>query len=186
MANSFDFRTIVTGVNEDGKSVFVSDEPTPELEVAALPGTKFWLTWGTPGDTPLTTGRNAQPFTFSPFFPGVNGTRLLFVSWAPESQAQTAPVAAKDQEAQLVEAEGKLPGLLPVMEPDAPGFHITDTVDYGLLLDGELVLVLDDGQERELRPGACIIQRGTRHSWQNRSDRPALIMYVLLGAQPED
>lgn len=186
MTNTFDLRTIVTGVNGDGKSVFVTDEPTPPLEIAALPGTKFWLTWGTPGDTPLTTGKNAQPFTFSPFFPGVNGTRILFVSWAPESEAQSSAVTAADQEAQIAEAEEKLPGLLPVMEPDTPGFHTTDTVDYGLLLDGELVLVLDDGQERLLTPGACIVQRGTRHSWQNRSDRPALIMYVLLGAQPEN
>lgn len=181
--NNFDLRTIVTGVDGSGKSVFVTDERTPETEISALPDTKFWLTWGTPGGTTLVTGKEAQPFTFSPVFPGVNGTRFLFVSWAPEPEEPASPASEEQAAAGLAEAEKKLPGLLPAMEPDAPGFHTTDTVDYGLLLDGNLVLVLDDGEERTLTPGACVIQRGTRHSWQNRSGRHALIMYVLLGAQ---
>jgi len=76
-------------------------------------------------------------------------------------------------------------GLLPAMEPDSPGFHTTDRVDYPVLLDGELVLVLDD-EERVLVPGNCVVQRGTRHAWHNRSGRPALIMYVLLGAHRDN
>lgn len=184
--NNFDFRTIVTGVDESGKSVFVTDEPTTGIEVAAMPDTKFWLTWGTPGDTTMLTGKNAHPYTFSPFFPGVGGSRILFVSWAPAAAEPAAPVSDEELAAAFAEAEEKLPGLVPVMEPDNPGFHATDTVDYGVLLDGDLFLVLDDGEERALKPGATIVQRGARHAWQNRSDRHALIMYVLLGAQRMD
>lgn len=97
MTNSFEFRTIVTGRNEDGKSAFVSDEPTSELAGAALSGIKFWLTWRTPDDTTTTTGKDAQPFTFSPAFPGVNGTRFLLVNWAPASLAQTAPATLQER-----------------------------------------------------------------------------------------
>lgn len=73
-------------------------------------------------------------------------------------------------------------GLMDVFEPDAPGMHTTDSVDYGICLEGELYLELDDGEEVRLTPGACVVQRGTRHAWHNRSDRPALMCYVLIGA----
>jgi len=55
-------------------------------------------------------------------------------------------------------------------------------VDYAICLEGELCLTLDNGAERTLTPGACVIQLGTRHAWKNKSDRPALMCYVQIGA----
>ncbi|WP_091515318.1 cupin domain-containing protein [Amycolatopsis sacchari] len=81
------------------------------------------------------------------------------------------------------EAEERLPGLMGVFEPDSPGMHTTDTVDYGICLEGELHLELDNGKEVKLTPGACVVQQGTRHAWHNRSDKPALMCYVLVGAE---
>jgi len=180
--NQFEMRTIVTGVDENGKAVFVSDEPTKAIEVGALPGTKVWATWGTP-DGKLVTGRGASDFTFSPVFPTAGGTRFMITSWAPMA-TEAGPEPTEEQMAALfAEAEEKLPGLLPQMEPDSGGFHTTETIDYAVLLDGELVLMLDDGEERTLTPGTCVVQRGTRHCWQNRTDKPAIIMYVLIGAE---
>jgi quercetin dioxygenase-like cupin family protein len=69
-----------------------------------------------------------------------------------------------------------------VFEPDNPGMHTTDSVDYGICLEGEMHLELDNGQEIRLTPGACVVQQGTRHAWHNRSDKPALMCYVLIGA----
>jgi hypothetical protein len=62
------------------------------------------------------------------------------------------------------------------------GMHTTDTVDYGIRLEGELVLTLDNEEEVTRTPGACVVQLGTRDAWENRSDRPALMCYVQIGA----
>jgi quercetin dioxygenase-like cupin family protein len=62
-------------------------------------------------------------------------------------------------------------------------FHTTDTIDYGVVLQGEMVLDLDDGREEILRPGACIVQRGTRHAWRNDGSEPVLAAFVVIGAR---
>ena len=68
-------------------------------------------------------------------------------------------------------------------EPTAhPGMHTTDSIDYGLCVEGEMYLELDGGKEVHLTPGTCVVQRGTRHAWHNRSDKAALMMHVLVGA----
>jgi quercetin dioxygenase-like cupin family protein len=64
-----------------------------------------------------------------------------------------------------------------------PGFHVTDTVDYAVCLEGEIWAVLDE-QETLMRPGDVLIQRGTYHAWSNRSDRPCRMLFVLIDAEP--
>ncbi|WP_219460807.1 cupin domain-containing protein [Nonomuraea rhizosphaerae] len=172
-------RLIVTGREPDGTSVFVTDQPAEPISVAAIPGSDFFLMWGTEDGHATVGTKPQQPVTF-PFFPGTGGTRILFLRWAP---ASAAPEQLGDPGELAAEAAGKLPGLMDVFEPDAPGMHTTDTVDYGICLEGELYLELDDGKEVKLTPGACVVQRGTRHAWHNRGDRPALMCYVLVGAE---
>ena len=169
---------VVTGRGADGKSVFVVDEPGQPIEVGAIPGSQFYMLWGTEDGMPTVGSEPEQPKVF-PFFPGPGGTRVLFLRWAPES---SAPEELGDPDALAAEASEKLPGLMDVFEPDAPGMHTTDSLDYGICLEGELYLELDDGKEVKLTPGACVVQRGTRHAWHNRSDKPALMCYVLIGA----
>ena len=60
-----------------------------------------------------------------------------------------------------------------------PGMHRTETIDYAVVLDGEMTLVLDDG-EVELSPGDLVVQCGTNHAWVNRSDRVTRMLFVLL------
>jgi quercetin dioxygenase-like cupin family protein len=69
------------------------------------------------------------------------------------------------------------------MEPDAPGMHATQTVDYGVVLRGQLSLELDDGAKVQLRPGDCVVQNGTRHAWRNESDQECVMAFVILGAE---
>lgn len=171
-------RLIVTGREADGTSVFVTDEPGQPITVGAIPGSEFYLLWGTEDGTATVGTKQRQPKQF-PFFPGPGGTRILFMRWAPES---SAPEQVSDPQALAAEASGKLPGLMEVFEPDHPGMHTTDSVDYGICLEGELYLELDGGKEVRLTPGACVVQQGTRHAWHNRSDKPALMCYVLIGA----
>ena len=65
--------------------------------------------------------------------------------------------------------------------------HRTESVDYGIVLEGELWLVLDDGSETRLGPGDVVIQRGTDHAWENRSDGTVRMLFVLVdGAFTEE
>src|SRR5215212_2058490 len=65
--------------------------------------------------------------------------------------------------------------------------HRTRSIDDGIVLEGEIFLVLDDGSETRLGPGDVCIQRGTDHAWENRSDRPARIAFILIdGTFTED
>jgi glutaryl-CoA dehydrogenase len=52
-----------------------------------------------------------------------------------------------------------------------------------IVLQGEIVLELDDGHRTHLAAGDIVIQNGTRHGWRNRSDRPATMAFVLVGAE---
>jgi quercetin dioxygenase-like cupin family protein len=171
-------RLIVTGRESDGTSVFVTDKPVDPIVVDAIPGSEIYLLWGTEDGT-ATVGTEPRQPKVLPYFPGTGGTRILFHRWAPES---SVPEVVGDPAAQAAEVAEKLPGLLDVFEPDQGGMHTTDSVDYGICLEGELHLELDNGKEVRLTPGACVVQQGTRHAWHNRSDKPALMCYVLIGA----
>jgi quercetin dioxygenase-like cupin family protein len=64
--------------------------------------------------------------------------------------------------------------------------HATATVDYGIVLTGEIVLELDDGHCTPLSAGDIVIQNGTRHAWRNRSGLAATMAFVLIGAEHDD
>jgi len=68
--------------------------------------------------------------------------------------------------------------------PPSPARHMhrTATLDYAMVLEGEIWAILDT-EERLLRKHDTLIQRGTMHAWQNRSDQPALLLFVLLDAE---
>jgi mannose-6-phosphate isomerase-like protein (cupin superfamily) len=68
-------------------------------------------------------------------------------------------------------------------ERDNPGFHTTDTIDYGVVVRGEMTLELDDGQKVHLRQGDCVIQNGTRHRWRNPLPEPCLMAFVSVGGK---
>jgi quercetin dioxygenase-like cupin family protein len=173
-------RRLVTGHDAQGQGVFVADERLAR-PFDSLPGFAPTLLWATDGTPRVGPGQGADPVPgLACALPGPAGTRLMLVTLPPDA-AMASPTfdgAAYAQE--LVE---KMPGFLQVFEPDAPGMHTTDSVDYGLLLDGEVWLELDGGREERLAPHDLVVQNGTRHAWRNKSDRPATLLFVLIGAQ---
>lgn len=60
--------------------------------------------------------------------------------------------------------------------------HTTDSIDYGVVISGEVYLELDDGVEVLLKPEDCVVQNGTRHAWRNRGSVPCLMAFVMIGA----
>jgi quercetin dioxygenase-like cupin family protein len=84
----------------------------------------------------------------------------------------------------LHELEEKLPGMMRFADPADPGMHTTPTIDFEVVLAGEVWLELDDDVEIHLRVGDTVVQNGTRHAWRNHGDRPAVLAVFMAGARP--
>ncbi|MCU1501459.1 MAG: cupin [Ilumatobacteraceae bacterium] len=171
-------RRVVTGHDAAGKAIFVSDEWVDPVTVALSPGSEFHLLWG--GDGPPSFPDDGTRPTTTTYFPAAGGFRFGQFSVPPESARQ--PAEGLDLDAALAEFDAKLPGLAGHMEPDAPGMHTTSTIDFEVVLDGEVWLELDDGEEVHLQPGDCVVQNGTRHAWRNHGDVTARLAVILIGA----
>jgi hypothetical protein len=172
-------RRVVTGHDERGRAVVVDDGPVEPTTLSLLPGfetIELWHTEGTPG-MPERLGAAGVPH----YFPTPGGTVFRVVTFPPDG---TPAPPDLDVGAALEEAQEKVPDLVARLEPDNPGMHTTDSVDYAVVLDGELDLELDDGITTSVRPGTVVVQRGTRHAWRNRSDRPVRVAFILVGATP--
>jgi quercetin dioxygenase-like cupin family protein len=112
--------------------------------------------------------------------PEIGGTQFLVVTFAPDAVMMSPafnPQAAAEENLRVA------PGLAERFESECPGMHTTDTVDYGIVLDGEIWLEVDDGHMQCCRKNDVIIQTGTRHAWRNRSSRPATLAFVMIGAR---
>lgn len=182
-------RRVVTGIR-DGKSVFVSDGPVPNSHVfQTLPGFVNSVCWATAPvpQLPPAAGEGAPAGTSLAPSPGE--TRLLVVRFPPDAVMADA---AFDGHAAAQEQADQLPGLADRFEAASPGMHTTDTLDYDIVLDGEIWLELDDGAEVHLKSGDVVVQCGTRHAWRNKGMQAATMAFVLVGARrvsvnaPED
>ena len=174
-------RRVVTGHDRAGKAVFVSDAEVEPTTVQLMPGAEFQKLWG--GDrTPSFPDDGARPAEPT-YFPPIGGFRFGMFTLPPNTRG-AGPPAIADNAAAARELEQKLPGMAGYMEPDAPGMHTTDTIDFEVVLDGEVWLELDNGKEAHLRAGDTVVQNGTRHAWHNRSDEPCTMLVAILGAGP--
>jgi mannose-6-phosphate isomerase-like protein (cupin superfamily) len=172
-------RRVVTG-KVGGKAKIISDGGTRRSRAFKnIPGQSAALIWSTaavpsaPGDG---SDIVSEKSSYLPAEPGE--TRLMIVTFAPDSVMMSIDAVAGFQEF----AE-HIPDLAATMEPESPGMHTTQTVDYGIVLEGEVWLELDDGKQVHLKPHDVVVQNGTRHAWRNKSDKPVKIAFVLIGAK---
>jgi len=170
-------RRVVTGHTPDGKATVASDTEIGATGFPLAPGLSFHRLWG--ADIAPTFPDNGAPCPMPAYFPPVGGFRFGLFTIPPES---AAPPENIDLEMALREIEEKLPGMLAVMEPDTPGMHTTDTIDFEYVISGEVFLELDDGVEIHLRPGDTVVQNGTRHAWRNMGTEPCCMVTCLIGA----
>jgi mannose-6-phosphate isomerase-like protein (cupin superfamily) len=168
---------VVTGQSKSGKSTVVSHAPLKPVTVALMPGYEFYRFWGS--DTVPTLPSDGTPPPQPQYFPPKNGFRFGMFTLPPATSTSAEPSPSS---ALVQEVEQKLPGVLQALEPDHPGMHTTDTVDFDVVVFGEVVLELDDGAEVLLKAGDCVIQNGTRHAWHNRSGEKCMIAFSLVGA----
>jgi len=173
-----EIRCVITGQDASGKSLIIRDTGVQPVSVAPLPGYEFHRVWGSDSVAELPSDGTApkQPR----YFPAANGFRFGFFTLAPATKSRSERIVTASA---LEEMQEKLPGMMDVLEPDHPGMHTTDTVDFDLVISGEVYLELDDGTEVLLKAGDCVIQNGTRHAWYNRSAEKCVIAVTLVGAQ---
>jgi mannose-6-phosphate isomerase-like protein (cupin superfamily) len=168
-------RRVVTGVSERGDAVIVSDGPPPiSRRRVNVPGFADALVWRT--DVPARL--SAEPSEPRSWLPGPGETIAMTVTFPPDSVYADPGF---DEAAARAEQLQAVPGLAELFEADKPGMHTTPTVDYAVVLDGEILLDLDAGQTTLLLPGDVVVQNGTRHAWRNPGSTPATIFVVLIG-----
>ena len=173
-------RRVVAGTDAQGRSVILSDGPAPHSHAfESLPGQAQTRIWYTP-EPPTAVAPAAEPVTAGgPVVPGVGGASFLVVQFAPESVARDPrfdPARADAEFAQVA------PDIAAASDPEEPGMHRTASVDYGVVLDGEIWLEVDGGVRTRLARGDTVVQIAGRHAWRNTSDRPATVAFVLTGA----
>lgn len=170
-------RRIVTGDGADGKSRIVEDAPAASIRtVAERPGYRAVNVWRTT-ESPARIAAGDTAGEHKGILPPKGGTILRIIDFPPE------PRDAEELKRRLHATFG---GIYNDADHDKqarhPGMHCTETVDYAIVLEGEIWSVMDEG-ETLLRAGDVLIQRGTNHAWSNRTDKPAVIAFVLIDAK---
>jgi uncharacterized cupin superfamily protein len=146
-------RVAITGINEAGQSVFVSDGE-PGLMLSTGPGAFMGDLWKI--DTmPMTNQDGYEPRAYALEPKGAGGVSFRVASIPPQEQK--------------LESTGK-----------ESGMHQTDTIDFITIISGELYSRLDSGQEVLLKAGDTLVQRGTNHAWINRGDVPCVFSAVMI------
>ena len=168
------YRRVVTGHDAKGRSVILMDGDSPHSFVAEKAGglhlTELWETTSSPADN--SGGADAAEHERR-IEPKGGGTVFRVIEYPPDSvrlKTLKPEEYFSSMGAQAADAARH------------PGMHKTDTVDYAIVLTGEIVAVLDEG-EVLLRAGDCLIQRGTSHAWSNRTQEPCVIAFVLVAAK---
>jgi hypothetical protein len=173
-------RRVVTCRSSEGKSIVDSDGTSPRGKAFdSTPGFEQFLLWATePNSTISHAGPDPTPAVKS-FHPVPGATRFMVITFPPDSVMADPGFNAA---AAMKEALEQTPGIVDRFEKDCPGMHATDTIDYGVVLEGEIWLELDDGNLVHLRQHDTYVQNGTRHAWRNKGNAPATIAVVLIGA----
>ena len=167
-------RRIITGHNKDGKSIITIDGP-PARSIGEDVGGLFeiWNTDNMPIDTTDNVDRADSEIILSP---PANGTKFRYfqINPIPEGIPQEAIEAAT---AEAFEKIGAAHHRVDTSRNAA--MHETDTIDYIILLKGDVSLILDE-EEVKLQPHDVVVQRRTNHAWVNHGTEPALLIAVLI------
>lgn len=177
-------RRIVTGHDSQGRSIVISDAPpenlVPNPSDPERGHINFWKTERVPASNAASADPMAGPPC--PLPPPKGGTMFRFFQIAPERNEAGLSKEARDvRMAAMFDAAGA--GHVRKVMDRHPSMHRTDSLDYIVLLKGEVTALLDVG-EVHMKPFDVLVQRGTNHGWVNHGEEPALLMAVLIDAEP--
>jgi mannose-6-phosphate isomerase-like protein (cupin superfamily) len=175
LADNSAIRRVVTGHDEDGRAIFVSDQLVDPVRPS---GRAYYQLWGAdliprlPDD-----GSAPAPTTF---FPPKGGFRFTLFEVPPNGRSEGTSQA--NRLAASAELEALVPGIVQYLEPEGDGMHTTPTIDCEIILSGNIVLELDDRASVLLSAGDTVVQNGTRHRWINPGAEPAVLALFSVGA----
>jgi mannose-6-phosphate isomerase-like protein (cupin superfamily) len=173
------FRRVVTGHDSAGRSTFIIDAPSPHV-FSRTKGSaivhELWETNSTPADNRGSTDAIQRGHRLPP---PQNGSVLRIIEYPPDAERLAA--IAREQH-QPDDGSGRA-AASDRNNPRHAGFHKTATIDYAIVLEGEIYAMMDDG-EVLLKAGDVLVQRGTNHAWSNRTNRNAVVAFVLIDAAP--
>ena len=172
-------RRVVTGHDEKGRAIVISDGPAPSVHVNK--NERDWFSvdiWRTHEMPAKIVAKTEEP-TAGPRrqMPTANGTVLRINSFPPESEAVRAMTPADSL--RVFEGLGNPKAATFGKGGRHPMMHRTESVDYALILSGEITMLLDD-EEVLLKAGDVVVQCGTNHAWSNRSKAPCLVAFILI------
>lgn len=174
------FRRVVTGLDDQGKAVRVSDgEATTILERPSRPGVRLTDLWKTSESPALYDGPEETVADPLILHPPAQGTVFRIVEFQPEDPDVIATVDGRAAFSAMGASDNVVEGAR------HPYMHKTDSVDYIIVLSGEITMLLDD-EDVQLQTGDVVIQRGTNHAWANRGTEPCVLAAVLVDGRSKD
>jgi mannose-6-phosphate isomerase-like protein (cupin superfamily) len=159
-------RRVVTG-HRDGKAVVLFDSAAPNQKLrqaSGLVSTLVWVTDETPADISGVADRTDREIGVPP---PPRGSIFRVVDFPPEGGARSREAVLKEM------------GVADQGGARHPGMHRTKSIDYAVVLEGEIDMLLDDS-EVHLTVGDVLVQQGTNHAWVNRGTKPCRIAFVLV------
>ena len=174
-----DVRRVITGHNDEGKSVVIIDEAmtadkghvlTPEGQ-PNVRLSDIWISRAMPDSNDGNADTVADSVTLEP---PAGGAVFRTLEIPPDAERNFDQMRRYFEQ---MSAGERLDG------QKHPGMHKTDTVDCLIIISGEVWLILDE-EEVLLKAGDTCVQRGTLHAWSNRADKPCLLAAILLDAAP--
>ena len=172
-------RRIIAAHNENGESYIQEDGIAPNVTniagIEGYPWAELWVVDQTPASNAGNGDAADRPIKLQP---PENGNVFRIVDIPPDTVRFGAAVDQAPDTSAVAGSDAYAAGA----GSRHPGFHKTRTVDYALVLEGEVVAMMDVG-ETSMGPGDVLIQRGTNHAWSNRTDKPCRIAFVLIDAE---
>ena len=172
-------RRVVTGHDKNGKAIVLSDGPVPTVHSNPIrPGQLSFEVWKTHAAPVPIAAEEAEPTTGPRSLQPPRNGNVFRISVVPPETAETRKLTP-EQAQELFRKSGAGEASTFGKGGSHPMMHRTETVDYAVVLEGEIILILDDG-EVQLKAGDVVIQRGTSHAWSNRSGKTVKMLYVLI------
>ena len=179
------FRRIVTGHDADGKAIIISDaSPERTYMIGGPKGAKFHEVWNTGQSPAQIDSRSGEPQEASLVLaPPRGGTRIRVIDFPPEGEEIRN--LTKEEVSGHFKSMGGAQASNESQNAPHPLMHRTETIDYGIVLEGTLTLIVDKG-ETTITSGDIIVQRGTNHAWANRSGAYCRVAFILVDGQFSD
>lgn len=170
-------RRVVTGHDDHGKAIVITDGEPANIKIRQATGIRsilLWVTDSTPADIRGSVDAADRDIGVAP---PQNGSIFRIVDFPPEKERE---VSLSNEE--MLKEMGLESSKEAGEKPMHPAMHRTESIDYAVVLSGEIDMLLDDS-EVHLKAGDVVVQRGTNHAWVNRGDETCRVVFVLIYAK---